>query len=116
MASRGTTPQSEHRVVFDLGTAQRPKDQGNAEPFVAHLPAQGDYAERDVIFTDPATLSWQQLLEIDHPVQFIRYCVSDEDRDYLRDYPMEGWQFNELIKSFHRHYKLPLPEQARNRL
>jgi hypothetical protein len=101
-------------VQFDLGTARRPEDQGNVKPYRAHFPASkstvdgGDLDERDIVFKDPGTLTWQQLMEVDNPIMFLRYVVSEEDRDYLAQYPMEGWQFGELMKRFYKHYKLDL--------
>jgi len=89
-------------VDFDLDAVQRPKNEGNERPFRARL------GDRTVVFTDPAELAWQDQLEIDNPVMFLRFCVTDDDRDYIRDLRIEGWKFNQLIERFLRHYKIDL--------
>lgn len=98
-------------VEFDLSTVRRPANEGNTKPFTARLtrPAadEGDEDEtRTVTFLDPQTLTWQQLLEISHPVTFLRYVLTADDRKFIAEVPMQGWQFNELMKRYMRHFKI----------
>lgn len=59
-----------------------------------------------VTMTDPADLDFMDLLDIEHPVLFLRYCVSDEDREHIKNANLPGWKFNKLIEAYQKHYGL----------
>lgn len=78
------------------------------EPFVAVL------AGREIVFSDPAELDWQDLLEIGDPVDFLRYVVSEEDRKHIHKQKLPAFKFNRLMEAFMTYYELDEKlEQAR---
>lgn len=96
------SPESKSRKVFNLDQIERerPIDGKERVPFVLVV------GDREIVMTDPQELSWQQLMDIEKPVNFFRYCVSDEDRDFIKKLPIPGWKFNELLEQFMDHYGL----------
>ena len=81
---------------------------GHAAPFVAVL------AGREIVFSDPAELDWQDLLEIGDPVDFLRYVVSKEDREFIHKQKLAAFKFNRLMEAFMTYYELDEKlEQAR---
>ena len=89
--------QTNERIDFNLDTVEREK---TYQPF--HPAING----RVITMTDPSELDWKQLLEIESPVMFLRYCVSEEDKDFLRDAKIPGWKFGKLIEAYQKHYGL----------
>lgn len=84
-------------VVFDFDSLVRdPKD--IKEPFVALV------REREITFSDPAELPWQDLAAIVIPSDLFSVALSSDDRRWLRDTEMAGWKFNELMKAYYEHY------------
>lgn len=78
------------------------------EPFVVVL------GGREISFSDPAELDWQDLLEINDPVQFLRYVVSKEDREYIHKQRIPAFKFAKLMDAFSTYYELDEKlEQAR---
>lgn len=90
---------STDKIVLDLDTIERPADQKKAE-------FAFNWKGRRIVLTDPAELSYQELLEIEHPLGFIRYTASQEDRDHLAKEPMEGWRMGILIENYYKHFGL----------
>ena len=91
------------KIAFNMETVEKEKVY---EPFVAHIPATDGGEGRDITMTDPADIDWQDLLEVDQPQKFLRYCISDEDKDWLLEQKIKGWQFAKLIEAYQRHYGL----------
>lgn len=87
-------------VVFDLDTVERPKDEIVEVPFTANVNG------RPITMTDPGELDWQDLMAIDSPPGFLRHCLNEEDRKYLRDQKIPGWKFNLLMDAYADHYNL----------
>lgn len=83
--------------TFDIDTVQREK---TYEPFKVKM------GERVVTFTDPALLTMEQLMEIDHPVAFLEYCVPEADLAHVREHTdkMAGWRFNTLMERYNKHF------------
>lgn len=91
------------KIHFSLEQAEREHavDVESREPFRA------DVQGRTITFTDPSELDWKTILDIDHPVMFLRHCVPDEeDRKFLREAKIPGYAFNKLMEGFQRHYGL----------
>lgn len=95
-------------IHFDLDNAQRPAEQVKA-PFAFN------WNERVITLSDPAELDYETLLKIEQPAQFLRYCASQDDRDFLADpkNKMEGWRIGLLIEKFYEHYGLDKNEAKR---
>jgi len=94
------TPQ---QITFDLDAQTRaPEDV--KEPFVVNVRG------RAITMTDPENFDWQDLLLIQNPNDFLRFCISDDDRIYLRgltgEHKIEGWRFGKLMEAYQRHYEL----------
>lgn len=84
----------------DLADAERVEESKQREPFRAEI------AGRVIVMTDAADLDWKVLLNIEHPVEFLRHCINDEDRDWLREQNIKGAVFNKMIEAYQRHYGL----------
>ncbi len=89
---------SEH-VDLNLDEIEREKSEVKAEyAFVLE-------GERFVL-TDPADLDWKQLLEIDDPIAFFRYCMPAEQKDSFKSKNVPGWKLGKIIEGFQKHYGL----------
>lgn len=84
-------------VDFDLDAAQRPADQVKST-FVARI------GGREVSFADPETLDWKDLLDIEEPVGFLRYSVSEDDRIHILGQEMPAWKLGALMEAYQAHY------------
>lgn len=82
-------------VQFSLDTFEREK---TYELFAA------DLGGKRIVMTDPAELEWQDLAELDDPVEFIELCMSDEDREYLLSLRLKAWQLEGLMAAYMTHY------------
>lgn len=83
-------------VHFNLDTATRDEE---FEPFVAVV------KDRKLTISDPAEVDYQHLLGIENPLEFLRFCMSQEDRDFLADQHFESWRLGMLLEMFLKHYK-----------
>ncbi len=64
-----------------------------------------DGEQRTLQATDPADIDYQDLLAIESPVQFFRYTMSQEDRDFLATTRIKGWRLGKLVEKYLEHYK-----------
>ena len=94
----GATPKI-HFSVEQAGLARDRKNK-DREPF------RVDVNGRIIEMTDAADLDWKVLLEIEHPVLFLKYCVSDADRNWLREEPLKGAVCNLMIEAYQKHCNL----------
>lgn len=69
------------------------------EPFVA------DIRGRQVILGDPAEIAYQDLLSCETPMEFWKFTVSEDDRDYIAATRMESWRLGALLKAYLEHYR-----------
>lgn len=92
------TDELPEEITLNLDTVERPG--GPIKPFSAVVEG------RRIVMTDPEDIDWQDLLEIEDPLDFLRHCVSDEDRTYLRGVKIPGWKFGVLMERYQKHYKL----------
>lgn len=93
--------QQSTKVQFNLETAEREK---SYEPYTVAL--TGGVV---ITMTDPAELDWKEILLIENPSDFFKFCVSDEDKDHLRKEKIPGWKMRLLIEDYQRHYGLDKP-------
>lgn len=84
------------KVTFNLATVERER---TYEPYVIAL-ASGE----TIVMTDPADLDWTDILKIENPADFFRFCVSDEDKEKLRKEKIPGWKMRLLIQDYQQHY------------
>lgn len=82
-------------IIFDLDAEERDDVK---EPFVANI------GGRAITMTDPEDIDWQDLLDIENPVAFLRFCVSDDDRDHIFEQSMPGWKLGRLMDAYMKHY------------
>lgn len=96
-------------VTLDLDAYERPAKDVK-EPFTVKLGGQV------VTFKDPEDLDWQDLLDIENPVDFLRYCVTREERLHILSLEMPGHKFAKLMESYQVHFGLEEKmQQARRR-
>lgn len=86
-------------VTFDLDAAERPEEE-IIEPFVTRVDG------RAITMVDPGEFDWQDLLDIQSPQDFLRYCLADDDREHLNNVSMPGWKLNLLMDRYMKHYRL----------
>jgi hypothetical protein len=84
-------------ITLDLDAYERPAKDVK-EPFAVKL------GGRVVVFEDPEELDWQDLLDIDHPAEFLNYSVSVEDRRHIVDLKMPSHKFAKLMESYQTHF------------
>lgn len=84
-------------VVLDLDALQRP-EKDVKPPFIVKVGGQ------KVTFKDPAEIDWKDLADVQIPADLFSVACSREDRVHIRDTPMEGWRFNQLMESYYTHY------------
>ena len=84
-------------VDFDLDAAQRPVN--DVKP-----PFKSRIGGRVVEFSDPEELDWKDLLDIEDPVGFLRYSVSEDDRIHIVGQKMPGWKLGQLMEAYQQHY------------
>lgn len=56
--------------------------------------------------TDPAEIDFKDLMEIQHPANFLKYALSDEGKKVLAENDVPGWKFNKLIEDYMKYYDL----------
>lgn len=86
------------KVHLNLDTAERPADQ-QFELFATVING------RRIEISDPAEIDYKDLLTIDTPLQFFRYTMAEEDRDYLAAQNLKGWQLGLLLEQYLTHYR-----------
>lgn len=84
-------------VILNLDTLKRPEKDIKA-PFVVVL------ADKEITFTDPAEVDWQDLAGIEVPADLFSVALSRDDRNFFREQRMEAWKFNELMEAYYTHY------------
>jgi len=84
----------------ELAEAERAQDAKKLEPYAVQI------GDRVITMTDANDLDWKVLLEIEHPVEFLKFCVPADDREFLRKQNISGYVFNEMIEGYTRHYGL----------
>lgn len=100
MATKPTTVKDVADVVdLDLDAVEKPEE-AQIPPFTVRI------GGRKITMTDPADLDWQDLADITDPTEFIRYCVSQEDRRHILNQDIEGWRFGKLMEGYMLHYHL----------
>lgn len=88
------------KIHFSVEQAEAERAVDRKEPFTA------DILGRTITMTDAQDVDWKVLAEMESPIEFIRYCASEEDRDYLREAPLSGAVFGKLIEAYMAHYGL----------
>lgn len=86
-------------IDLDLDNAQR-------DPAEVVPPFRTRVGGKAITMIDPSDFDWQDLLDIQNPQDFLRYCLSDEDREHLSNQSMPGWKLNLLMDSYMKHFKL----------
>lgn len=94
-----TTENLPENVNLNLDAVERPAED-RVDPFKVVV------GGRVITMTDPEEIDWQDLLTIEDPIQFLEFCVSEEDRDYLAEQKIPGWKFGHLIQGYQKHFKI----------
>jgi hypothetical protein len=55
---------------------------------------------------DPAEIDFKDLMQIQHPANFLKYALDDESKKVLSEEYVPGWKFNNLIKDYMEYYDL----------
>ncbi len=63
-------------------------------------------AGREIDFTDPAELDWQDLLKLDEESEFIQLAMSPEDSKFFLEQKVPAWKLRKLMKMYQDHYEL----------
>ena len=84
-------------VVLDLDTAER---EDVKPPYVVRVGGQ------DITFQDPADVNWEDLADIGHPNDLLRFALSKEDRQHLHRQKLPTWKFEKLLNGYYTHYDL----------
>lgn len=87
-------------VTLNLDTVERDPEEIVAEPFTVVI------GGRAITMTDPAELDWQDLLELNNPADFLRFCVSAEERRHIAAQRIPGWKLGKLMQAYMDHYRL----------
>lgn len=97
---------STDHIDLNLDTAERPADQ--IKPDFAFV-----WKERRIVLTDPANVDYRKLLEVETPLQFLRFTAQQEDRDFLAspEGSMEGWRLNLMMEGYYKHFGMDKERQ-----
>lgn len=86
-------------IAINLDTVE--KDEKDVfEPFVAV------FEGREMTFIDPTEMDYRDLAAIVDPVDFARYAISPDDRQYLASKTVPGWKFGKLFEAYNEHFGL----------
>lgn len=100
MSDVSTLPE---RFDLDLDSWE-PKPEDVKPPFKVKL------GGRVITMTDPRDEDWQDLLDLSQPVDFLRVCMSDEDRKHVLslrgEKKLASRKLNQLMESFMEHYEI----------
>lgn len=66
---------------------------------------------RQITMTDPEELTADELMRIADPRDFIHLCMAPDDRKFLKEKGVKGWQFGRIMKGYNAHYDID-DEQA----
>lgn len=61
---------------------------------------------RVVVFTDPRDRPWTELVALDNPVQFIRVCTSESDREHIMQQGFSSRKLDALMQKFMEHFEV----------
>lgn len=100
------TTQPAGKINLDLDTLEKEKDEVK-EPFVFVVDG------REITMVDAADIDWQDLMQIENPVQFFRFAISKEDREFLVEQKLPGWKIGKLTEAYMKHYGLGEPKNGR---
>ncbi len=89
---------STDKIHLNLDEVQRPEDQ-QFEVFATVING------RRIEISDPAEIDYKDLLTIDTPLQFFRYTMSEDDRNYLAEQNLKGWRLGLLLEGYLKHYR-----------
>ena len=92
-------PYTDDHVDLNLDTIERESTQVK-QPFSFVI------GGHRFVLNDPAELDWQQLLEIDDPIAFFRYCMPQEQKETFKELRVPGWKLGKVIEGFQKHYGL----------
>lgn len=88
---------STDKIHFNADEAERPQE---FEPFVTVLNG------RTITISDPADIDFQDLLEIENPMGFFKYTMSQEDRDWLAsERGIKGWRLGLVLEQYLKHFQ-----------
>lgn len=87
-------------VDLDLDALERPAEEASIQPFTVKI------AGRTITMTDPQEIDWQDLVDLESPVEFMRHCVNDDDRAHIRKQSIPGWKIGQLMEAYMEHYRL----------
>ena len=86
-------------IDLDLDALERPEEERIA-PFAVNI------GGRRIVMVDPLDLDWQDVADINKPEEFLRYAVTDEDRQHILRTPMTSYKFGKLMDAYMSHFKL----------
>jgi hypothetical protein len=89
---------STDKIHLNLDEAERPDDQ-KFDLFAFNL------KDRRIEVSDPAEIDYQDLLECETPIEFFRFTMSQDDRDFLAAQRMPAWRLGLLLEKYLTHYK-----------
>lgn len=62
--------------------------------------------QREMTLIDPTDMDYRDLADIEDAVDFARYAFSVEDRQFLADKTVPGWQFGKIFEKYNEHFGL----------
>lgn len=85
------------KIILNLDEIERTNVK---DPFVVVV------GEKEVTFTDPEDLDWEDLAALDSPGDFIDMCTSDADREHIYGLKLPSYKFKRLWEAYQKHYDL----------
>lgn len=86
-------------LTLDLDALERPAKDVKP-PFTVKV------GDRVLTMQDPEELDWQDLLDLQHPIDFLQYVLSDDDRQHLMNQNMPGWKLSKLMDKYTKHFDI----------
>lgn len=69
-----------------------------------------DGVPRRIRLSDPHKIDWKTILEMEKPIELLREVLTDEDKAFLRENPIDAEKFNILMEDFFKHYGFNLQQ------
>lgn len=98
---------STDKVHLNLDTTERDEE---FEPFVVSVNGKA------LTLNDPAEMDYQQLIECETPLQWLKYTMTQEDRDHLAVAKLKAWRLGKLMDGYMAHFKTKERVDTREKL
>lgn len=74
------------------------------EGYEPRPPYQVRIGGKVISLTDPEEIDWQDLMDVENPVNLLRYALNDEDRTHLYGLGLPARKLTKLVEGYMKHF------------